>query len=217
MAEQWSAFHSRSSGEASAGLVLPESTVDSLSKTLGTMPEGDVPAAWYSSIHPNVLKGWDKYRAERFSWQDRYHELLAEINLSQGTQFMTSAKSHFIGIVPPKGVKKIPRWMRLDKNGYWVPRKRTKAEKESRISTLFAQLEHIPQAEEFVPGMPNTLWTSFGAYPVTFRKPGPSVLAFVGTNPDDADPPFEVGPQWSRMKLSTYHLLREYQEARLRR
>lgn len=213
MADQWAATHSRSAGEASAVPTIPDFTLAGMAEILGTMPDGDVPAAWYSSTHPDVLTGWEKYKKARYEWQGVYDCLLDELGLARGTMFMTAAKSHFVGLVPPKGAKKPPRYMRIDKNGYWVPRKRTQEEKTSKPHQLFAELEHIPQAEEFVPGMPNTLWTHFGAYPVILRKPAQAVLAFVATNPDDADPPFEVGPQWSRMKLSTYHLLRERQEA----
>jgi hypothetical protein len=51
------------------------------------------------------------------------------------------------------------------------------------------------------------------AYPVEIRCPA-AVLAFVGHPIERACPPFDPDPAlWTRMKLSTWHLLRERQRA----
>lgn len=207
-------------GALPAGFVPPE-TLKSLNWQLGDLPEGDVPLAWYASTHGAVIEGWNLYLEATRQWNTGYAELLDAAGLKTTAQYMTTAKKHFIGIVPPKGAKP-NRWMRVDRDGLWVPRKRTTAEKQSVPSQLFDTLREIPEAVDFVDGMPNTLWSHNGMpYPVVLRRnaganPNAAVLAFVGADPDTASPPFEVGPQWTRMKLSTYHLLREHQQERRR-
>jgi hypothetical protein len=109
--------------------------------------------------------------------------------------------------------------LRAHRDGYWVPRKRTKAEKLSKASALFGKLNYVPTAVDYLPGMPSSLWTHDKVYPVHVRRntvanAQAAVLAFVGADPDTAEPVFEVSEHWTRMKLSTFHLLREHQEAR---
>lgn len=196
---------------ATEGLHI-EGTIPWFAQRLGEMPDGDVPAAWYGSLQPEVLSGWDEFTEAERKWRSTYSELLDALKLPAPTLYMKAAKSHFIGIVPPSGVEGPPRWLHLSPKGYWVPRKRTRAEKISPVTEFFAKLESIPQAEDYLPGMPTSLWTPSGVYPVHCRKPAQAVLAFLGITPDDADPPFAVDDTlWTRMKMSTYWLLRERQ------
>lgn len=217
-APTWTSTHTRGSGEAEPTSdilsVLPDHSIRSLAIAIGDLPEGDVPGGWFVSTHPDVAKGYADWQAAKRMWNDGFATLLKEAGLPAQIQYVSATPSHLIGIKTPTGVKP-NRWMRLDKNGYWIPRKRTQAEKTSKVFTLFASLEHIPQAVEFVPGMPDALWMHNRAYPVVLRKAlgEHAVCAFLGTNPDDADPPFEVSEHWARMKISTFHLLRERQEA----
>lgn len=189
---------------------LPVNTLKSLSIEIGKLPAGDSPKAWWMSTHPEVLRSYDSYKARRNQWDNTYRELLDELGLPYDTQFMNHARVHFAGIVPPKGVT-IPRWLRKDRDGIWVPRKRTQAEKTSKVQLAFEALDEIPQPNEMVPGMPDSIHTEDAIYQVHVRRPGKAVLAFLGVDPDFAIEPFEVGEQWSTMKLSTFHLLREFQ------
>ena len=63
------------------------------------------------------------------------------------------------------------------------------------------------------PGLPDTLWLGEVAYAPTVRKPGKAVLVFLAHAPETATQPFEVGHEWSRLKVSTFHLLMERQRA----
>lgn len=226
MAELWSSSHIRSNGEASVLRVLPDHSIHSLAAVIGQLPTGDVPLAWYISTTDEVIKGWADYVGAKAEWNNDYARLLDITALPGDTKFITHAKGHFVGIYARREhaqITPVPtRWLRANREGYFVPRKRTKAEKESEVSRLFESLEHVPQATDFVPGMPDTLWSQSGMpYPVHMRRSsgnadpdyGPAVCAFVGADPDCADPPFVVSEHWTRMKLSTFHLLRERQEA----
>lgn len=162
------------------------------------------------SSHPAVLNAYDSYKARRNQWDNRYRELLDECKLPHNTAFIRHAGVHFGGIQPPKGVD-APRWLRMDKDGVWVPRKRTQAEKSSKVQLLFEELYDIPVPNEKMPGMPDSLHTDSVVYQVHIRRPGKAVLAFLGADPEQAIQPFAVDDHWTSMKLSTFHLLREYQ------
>lgn len=191
---------------------MPESSIKQMTAMIGVLPAGDVPAAWWSSTHVDVLKGYDRYKVQLAKWQSGYKELLNTLGLPPNSQYVAHARVRFAGIVPPTGVP-APRWMRLDKDGYLVPRKRTKAEKGGPIQLAYEELQEIPQAIEYLPGISDSIHIEGQIYPIQVRQPGKAVLAFSAVSPEDGAEDFAVGPQWSRMKLSTFHLLRERQDA----
>lgn len=192
---------------------LPDITLKDLHLQIGQLPDGDVPAAWYVSMHPDVLKAYETYTQAVKKWNTDYAELLAKGSLPPDTKYVTAAKKGLIGLVAPKGMKTPPRWWRKDKTGWLVPRRRTRAEKASEVNRLFNECLEVPVATDYMVGIPDTVWTSFGAFPVAIRRPRKAVLAILGVNPAQADPPFEVSQHWSKMKISTWHLLRERQFA----
>lgn len=188
-----------------------------LTEKLGPLPPGDVPAAWYASKDPEVIKGFERFTQLSREWSDLYRELLREVNLPDDTLRIVRNGGLFIGLKPPTGAGITSsaygsRWLRMNNKGVWVPRRRTRAEKASRVNALFEQLEYIPQAVNYVPGMPDAIWGNDRVHVVEVRKPGEAVLAFLGMDPDHASVPFEVGEQWLRMKMSVYHYLREQHE-----
>lgn len=188
---------------------MPENSVKSLRAIIGQLPSGDIPAAWYSSTDPDVRAGYDEFIAANRDWNAIYKTMLTEAGLSHTTKFVTHANHYLAGLVPKFANGEVPRLMRIDKNGRMVPRKRTVAEKESRVNELWDECFEMPDAEKFIPGIPHTIWQHNRILPVKFRKPAIAVLAFMAITPEEATEPFEVSPQWSRMKLSTYHLLKE--------
>lgn len=192
-----------------------ETSLPELAALVGELPGGDVPGGWYMSDHPDVLRGWWAYRKATEQWQADYQKLLGLTDLPRDTRCMTSGPT-LLGLIPPKGMATPPRWLRKTPEGWLVTRKRTRAEKYGEVNVLFRTLSVIPRAIDFQPGMPDTLWLHNRAWPVEVRRSTnhhAAVCAFVGTNPDDADPPFEVGPEWTRLKISTFLLLRERQLA----
>ena len=193
---------------------LSDGSLAGLAETLGTMPSGDVPAAWYMSLVPEVLDGYGHYLANRGAWDTTMAALLAFSGLPPQIQYSTLGEDYLNGLLPPPGMESPPRGWRLSTDGkLLVPRKRTRAEKTSQINLAWIKLTTIPRAVDYLPGMPNTLWTASRAYLPQVRRPAAAVLVFLAADPETATPPFETGPQWTRMKVSTFHLLRERQEA----
>lgn len=207
-----------------AQVPLPPASLKHLAETVGPLPSGDTPVAWYMSLHPEVLAKYEEWRIANAAWRDRITELFLVSGFDPATTRIAHFDDHtMVGVYVPE--LKTHTWWRQEKAGHWVPRKRTKAEKGSEVSQRFAASRRIPHVLRYVPGMPHSVWIdgieSTTVYPVKLRRapgPGPdkggtAVLAFLGVDPNAAsNPPFEVGPQWSRMKLSLYHALRERQE-----
>jgi hypothetical protein len=201
----------RARSEVSVVKELPPQTLKSLSDTLGTMPAGQIPVAWWSSTHPEVIKAYEDFDRDIRRWRQKLGELLALSGLPADTRLFHRGSDTMIGFtVPPQGA---PEGWRVDKGNHLVPRQRTKAEREGQIFTRFKELQPIPRAVDYLPGMPHTLWMDDRVFfPQVFR-PAIAVLVFIMGNPAKAAEPFIVGEQWTEMKMSTFHLLREYQNS----
>jgi hypothetical protein len=197
--------------------VVPDLTLKSLAETVGPLPEGDVPAAWWVSTHPEVIEKYEAWRQAHQGWRDRFAELCEISGFDRATvRIAALGEDALVGLFV-EGLTEHP-WWRQDKKGFWVPRKRTKAEKSSEVTQRFNAARRIPSVLHYVPGLPHSLWllNPDRVYPVKVRRAkgnNTAVLAFVGADPEAASPAFEVSQHWARMKLSTYHLLRERQEA----
>lgn len=191
-------------------MTLPDTTLVGMAAVIGPLPAGDVPAAWYMSQNPEVLAQYDDYVYAREGWNRIMADLLAYSKLPADIQFITLGQGFLKGLVPPAGAVKPPRWWRIE-DKLLVPRKRTRAEKASEVNRLWSMLQAVPQPR--LPGLPDTLWVGTTAYAPTVRKPGKAVLVFLARTPEQATQPFEVGHEWSRLKVSTFHLLMERQRA----
>jgi hypothetical protein len=169
-------------------------------------------------LEPEVLKAYQDFKDDHAAWLIRMKALYEVSGLTPSDPsdhpVVTELGNEWLtALVPPPGLKGVPRWWRVDHQGHLVPRKRTKAERNSPVNKAFQAARRIPRPVDYLPGLPNTLWLPHAAYPVHVRKPARAVLVFLGANPDEADPSFEVGEMWQRMKLSTFHMLRERAEA----
>ena len=191
-------------------MTLPDTTLAGMAASIGPLPPGDVPAAWFMSQNPEVLARYDEYITERTNWNEHMVQLLQYSKLPWNVQYVTLAGGCLHGLVPPEGARAVPRWWRRD-GAVWVPRKRTRAEKASEVNKLWATLVQVPQPR--LPGLPDTLWLGEVAYAPIVRKPGNAVLVFLAHAPEQASQPFEVGHEWTRLKVSTFHLLIERQRA----
>lgn len=191
---------------------LPERSLQYLSSVLGRLPEMTTPpAAWYFSMDEVVLAGYEKYRVDYQGWRDRLTELIELSGLKPETTAYRASVGHLVSLVPQAPLDEVPRFWRRTKDGDLVPRKRTRGEKTSEVAQRFDKLHDIPRAVDYLIGMPTDLWTDEKIYPVHVRKPGQAVLVFLGHDPDQGSHRFAVGPQWSRLKLSMFYSLREYQ------
>ena len=186
-------------------------SIKDIAEVIGVLPAGDVPAAWFCSLNPEVLSAYAQYQSASAIWRARMDELTMLSEFPTTLKLSTLGGDSLLGLIPWEGMTTPPRWWRLDKEGLLVPRRRTRAEKASQVNTLWEQLRTIPRAVDFLPGLPNTLFIGNQAYAVHIRKPAQAVLVFLAADPDVAYPPFEVGPQWSRLKMSTWWALKERQ------
>jgi hypothetical protein len=196
--------------------LLPDHSLKSLAEVLGPLPEGDVPAAWWVSTHPDVLDKYEQWRVAYAGWRDRFAELCEISGFDRATvKISVLGEDTLAGLSVPE--LKTHTWWRQTKEGLWVPRKRTKAEKDSQVTARFNACRRIPWVLNYVPGLPQGLWIpgpglATTVYPVKVRRAkgrDTAVVAFVGADPDKANPAFEVSEHWSKMKLSTFHMLRE--------
>jgi len=189
-----------------------------LAEILGPLPPGDTPAAWWYSCDPQVLRDYARFEIDHKTWRTRMAHLYAISGFKSPSDPLSAIRissqgaDYVLGLLPPPGVHQAPTGWRFE-HGVLVPRKRTLAERGSPVNRAFARVRTIPRAADYLTGLPTTLWTPDAAYPVDVRKPGQAVLAFVGIDPDRSWPEFAPSPQWGRLKLSTYWLLRERQAA----
>lgn len=193
-------------------MTAPTTLID-LAQLLGALPEGDTPAAWWVSTHEEVLEAYVEYQGNQRRWNELYLQLLAAGDLPRSTTYVTASKTTLAGLNPPKDRKTAPRWFRKTPEGLLVPRRRTRAEKTGEVVECWDGLVDIPTP--VLPGMPPAVVTPTGTYAVAYRAnkvPPVAVCAFVGIEPE-RDPSFEVDSHWSAMKLSTFHALRERQNA----
>jgi hypothetical protein len=191
-----------------------------LAQTIGELPGGDIPAAWYASMTDEVINAYDKYLADQRAWNNRYAELLKTAGLPPNCQFLTEGgRGHLLGIVAPRDLNTPPRWLKWEKGRILVPRKRTTAERQSIVRSLFLSLTVVPRPIDYIPGMPHTLLVGVPgdmtqrAYAPQVRRPAQAVLVFLAADPADAAEPFEPDGNWARMKLSSFHQLKERQDA----
>jgi len=195
-------------------------TIKDLAEIIGPLPPGDMPAAWWYSTSPEVLRDYARFEVDHQTWRTRMTHLYAISGLKSPSDALDAIRissqgnDYVLGLIAPPGLTRPPSGWRYD-HGLLVPRKRTTAERRSPVNRVFAQVRQIPRAADYLSGLPTALWTHDAAYPVHVRKPGAAVLAFVGVDPQKARPAFEPGRQWIRCKLSTFWLLRERQEAAL--
>lgn len=195
-----------------AQATLPQRSLQYLSSVVGKLPQMDTPpAAWYFSMDPQVVGDYEKYRVAHQAWRDRLTELIELSDMKPETTAYRASVGHLVALVP-KDLDEPPRWWRKLKNGDLVPRVRTKAEKNSEVCERFKALHDIPRAVDYLTGMSTDLWTDERVYPVHVRKPGQAVLVFLACDPDKATFPFTVDARWSRLKLSMFYALKEYQD-----
>lgn len=192
-------------------LTLPDNLPE-LYALIGSMPRGDTPAAWWACNAPEALEAWDRYTEDSRAWYATWNRLLKNAKLPENTRIRTYGSDTLTGLLPPPGAGRIPRGWRKTPHGYLVPRRRTREEKASEANTLFDRVRVIPRAVDYYDDVPTALWTTNPdkAYPVHMRKPATMVLVFVGHDPEQADPPFELGERWTRMTMSLFHLLLEH-------
>ena len=200
----------------------PDFSLRGMAYTVGDLPPGEQPAAWFMSQHPDVLAGYRDYATAAAVWRDRFAQLMGLGELPHKLRFATNVGAELVGLIPPDDMEEPPRWWRRD-GDLLVPRKRTTAERDSEVNRLWDQLHNIPRAIDYMPGMPTMIWVASRwmgdeGHPVYARRCtrpngelADAVCAFMAHDPEKASQPFIVGPQWSKMKLSTFHLLRERQ------
>jgi hypothetical protein len=189
----------------------PDFTLAGMAQTIGKLPPGDIPAAWWMSMNHNVLAAYKRYQEDAAWWRNQYALLMGIGGLPYKLRFSTLGGDQLNGLIPPEDMTDPPRWWRIDKEGLLIPRKRTRAERDGEVNKVWDSLQDIPRAVNYLPGIPKVLCTDNVTYPVHIRKPAEAVLAFVAYDPKKADPLFEVDGQWTQLKLSTFHLLRERQ------
>lgn len=187
--------------------------IPTMAAIIGKLPEGDDPKAWWSSLDEGVVAAYHSYEVALHSWKDSFTELMELSKLDPKTIKFAHTGSKLLGLLPPKGAG-VPTWWRLEKTGYWVPRKRTQSEKNSEVAKRWHKLNTIPLPIDYLPGLPKAIWEDGKPYPVQACRPSKAVLVFTGRDPEKADPVFCPDNRWTQMKLSTFHLLRERQNGK---
>lgn len=193
-----------------------------LPEIIGPLPDTDgPPAAWYMTLDEECLTGYDNWQVDYKDWSDRVAELIQMSGLKMTTciRYGGIGRRTVEGFEALNPLDKPPRWWRTTKQGFWVPRKRTKAEREGEILARFDAIQGIPHPIDYIKGMPTALYIR-GPLPggrqvilPEVRKPGDAVLVLLAADPRNAVEPFEPDNRWTRLKLSTWHLIKEQQEA----
>lgn len=184
---------------------------------IGQVPPAErPPEAWYMTLDEDCIKGYEQWKVDYKAWADRVAELIQMSGLKPTSVIRYGGLGGRVleGFEPSTPLASPPRWWRGNKSGYWVPRKRTKAEREGEVLHRFHKVQAIPHAIDYLKGMPTALYLpKMSAVLPVVRRPGEAVLVFLSANPDHAVQPFEPDNRWSRLKLSTYHQIRENYES----
>lgn len=191
----------------------PQRSLRYLSSVIGPLPPMSTPpAAWFMSLNQDVLDGYEQWKVAYKTWADNLTELMGLSGfISENIYIGGIAKDILLGIFPPTPTTDPPRWWRTTKKGYWVPRKRTIAEKNSEVFQRFESLQVIPRETTYLPGLPDSIVVRPKVSFASICRPGQAVLAFYGADPDQVQN-FPIGSQWRRMKLSTFWSLKEFQK-----
>jgi hypothetical protein len=190
--------------------------------------KGTLPAAWWISTDPEILAAYDRWKIDYRAHLAEVDEFGASIGLEPGAGLISGwgISADFVGFQPPHrmfvyGPDRIPvppGWRIDSKSHRLVPVRKTKADRENFINARFKQLRKVPEIRAYMHGMPTELLLDHGfsgmIYQVNYHRGDACVWAYLGGDPDRADPSsrrhFDVDEDlWHRQKLSSLMLLRE--------
>ncbi|WGH20792.1 hypothetical protein QLT00_gp09 [Gordonia phage Commandaria] len=214
---------------------MTEYSADQLEELIGIDSFPDfrgVPAAWWITIDDDQLAAWERYETDRNEWFTRAQKLVKSLGLDEGVMISSFGKrTDVVGIKPSEEMRRsewrgpslVPEGWRIDsKKGYLLPKRRTKADRDSQANKDFAAIVRVPDSAAYITGLPEYLQLDDGPglsghlYPFNVRKGEKCVMAFCAGDPDRAEKSrdHKIAEWWERQPLSTMHALRERKQAR---
>ncbi|AVD99754.1 hypothetical protein SEA_FLAPPER_9 [Gordonia phage Flapper] len=215
---------------------MTEYTTDQVIELVGGLdkipPMRGLAAAWWITTSQKQLDHWARYSARRQEWYDRCQALLDRMGLDQGVMVSSFGKrTDVVGIQPTQEMRTadwrgtpgvIPEGWRIDsKKGYLLPKRRTKADRESQANKDFHAIQRVPDSGAFVEGLPEIISIDDRAdggghwYGFDIRAGEKCLMAFCGGDPDRSSEQRKphIAPWWERQKISVLAELRERKEA----
>lgn len=198
---------------------------------------GPVPAAWWLTLDPDQIAGYDRWSRDYDESCEKVTELAKSIGLELGDARIWrpwgKEPAGLSGFLPPTymghwntelpGYRPIPEGWRIDKKkGLLVPARKTKADRESQANKAFAAAQCIPNVRSYLSGLPDSVYLDdrdFGGtiYQMRYRRGARCVWAYCSGDPD-RQPNNGMNGQvdttiWRRQPLSTLVALMEHARA----
>lgn len=191
---------------------------ENLATLIPPLKVGGAPAAWWVTDAQVHLDEWDAHVAAKEEWNAAVDELVRDAGADpDGVRLYSGfGNNRLAGFLPLNGQAPATGWRVDSKSGLVVPSRRTKVDRESDSTKRFESLTVVPSPNRYVTGIGDGLFLPGMWYGVTIVRRGPVLLAFCNGDPDRVDPEdrrdFEVDDTWTRLPLSTFHLLHERDE-----
>ncbi|SIJ54574.1 hypothetical protein [Mycobacteroides abscessus] len=206
---------------------MTEYSLKKLKTLVGQMPSGSVPAAWWITTDPAQLKAYDQWRSDYTDARKKAVRLAKSLGLSADHIYATSwfKTTEVTGFLPTREMqlwpghpdhRPTPEGWRVDsKMNRLVPKRKTKADRESKANKDFAAIRKVPCVHAYLTGLPSEIYLDdrdFGgtSYRTQYRRGDQCVFAVSGADPDRSPRTNEIDTSiWHRQKLSALIALRE--------
>ncbi|MGK9270456.1 hypothetical protein KXR83_05580 [Williamsia muralis] len=195
-------------------------------------PKGSVPAAWWITTDADQIAAYDRWVADYKAYVDQVQALAEKLGLRVEDARLSSfaGQSRLTGFAPTRGMRlwsghpeyvPAPVGWRIDsKSDHLVPKRKTKAYRESQANKDFKALRVVPDVVAYMSGLPSEIYLDdrdWGgtAYGVHYRRGAKCVMAFSGGDPDRQSEDMRHREAridaaiWERLPLSALLILRE--------
>lgn len=189
---------------------------ETLAPLVDPIPSGN-PAAWWVTDDPQHLAQVEAFVEAETAWDAAAEELAAEAGSDSTGIRVTSARGyeHLVGFQPVPGSEPRVGWRVDSDTGLLVPSKRTKADRESGSEERFQALSQVPVLGGYLTGIDRGFIAGNKFWPTQFYVRDTVIAAFVAADPEECTrgDGFQVDATWTRIPMSTFHLLRERKSA----
>lgn len=201
---------------------MSEYSQSELHELIGRVPSGGIPAAWWITTDAGQLAAYEQYQQDFDERRVKVEALANALGLTADKAMMSSwgNRSELTGFAAPHGMLiwdshpdhiPTPEGWRIDrKKDYLVPKRKSKADRESQANKDFAAIRTIPIVGAYLTGLPSEIWLPGAIYTIQYRRGDACIMAFSGADPDRSEDKLTIDTNiWHRQKLSALIAMRE--------
>lgn len=199
-----------------------------LKELTGGVPDGSVPAAWWITTNPGQLEAYDRWAADYGDAHKKAVALAKSLGLTADDIYATGwgKRTELTGFRPTHAMtlwpghrdhQPVPEGWRIDpKLERLMPKRKTKADRESQANKDFAAIRAVPCVHAYLTGLPTEIFIedrAFGAgtvYRTQYLRGAQCVMAYSGGDPERSQHAIDIDESvWHRQKLSALIAMRE--------